>query len=181
MMIAERETGRKRERGGGSSFLYVSDCSVQTFLRYFSQKDVLNWNDWSSLNCSDVKEMILFLPQIEILDSYSLDPGLQTAECDSFFLFFNVEPTRITVPPLSLDVTTGQSLVLPCEVSSDSSLNPKFKWFFNGKAIDFSRQEHFEMIGKVSVTSLETQHMKTGVTSSGATVPLSLKVGSFSI
>uniref|UniRef100_A0A674NLR2 Contactin-4-like n=1 Tax=Takifugu rubripes TaxID=31033 RepID=A0A674NLR2_TAKRU len=58
------------------------------------------------------------------------------------------EPTRITVPPLSLDVTTGQSLVLPCEVSSDSSLNPKFKWFFNGKAIDFSRQEHFEMIGK---------------------------------
>lgn len=55
------------------------------------------------------------------------------------------------VPPLSLDVTAGQSLVLPCEVSSDSSLNPKFKWFFNGKAIDFSKQEHFEMIGKVLI------------------------------
>uniref|UniRef100_H3C346 Contactin 4 n=1 Tax=Tetraodon nigroviridis TaxID=99883 RepID=H3C346_TETNG len=37
----------------------------------------------------------------------------------------DVDPTRITVPPLSLDVTTGQSLVLPC---------------------DFSKQEHFEMI-----------------------------------
>uniref|UniRef100_A0AAQ5YVZ6 Contactin 4 n=1 Tax=Amphiprion ocellaris TaxID=80972 RepID=A0AAQ5YVZ6_AMPOC len=57
------------------------------------------------------------------------------------------EPTRIVVPPLSLDATVGQSLVLPCEVSSDSSLSPFFKWFFNGKAIDFSRQEHFEMIG----------------------------------
>ncbi|XP_051804546.1 contactin-4 isoform X4 [Acanthochromis polyacanthus] len=57
------------------------------------------------------------------------------------------EPTRIVVPPLSLDATVGQSLVLPCEVSSDSSLSPVFKWFFNGKAIDFSRQEHFEMIG----------------------------------
>uniref|UniRef100_A0A8C4I1H7 Contactin-4 n=1 Tax=Dicentrarchus labrax TaxID=13489 RepID=A0A8C4I1H7_DICLA len=57
------------------------------------------------------------------------------------------EPTRIIVPPLSLDATVGQSLVLPCEVSSDSSLSPIFKWFFNGKAIDFSRQEHFEMIG----------------------------------
>lgn len=66
-----------------------------------------------------------------------------------FFCSDNVDPTRIIVPPLSLDVTTGQSLVLPCEVSSDSSLNPKFKWFFNGKAIDFSKQEHFEMIGKV--------------------------------
>nr|XP_015815441.2 contactin-4 [Nothobranchius furzeri] len=57
------------------------------------------------------------------------------------------EPTRITIPPLSSDATVGQSLVLPCEVSSDSSLNPVFKWFFSGKAIDFSRQEHFEMIG----------------------------------
>uniref|UniRef100_A0A673C4D5 Contactin 4 n=1 Tax=Sphaeramia orbicularis TaxID=375764 RepID=A0A673C4D5_9TELE len=57
------------------------------------------------------------------------------------------EPTKIVVPPLSLDATVGQSLVLPCEVSSDSSLSPVFKWFFNGKPIDFIRQEHFEMIG----------------------------------
>lgn len=62
-----------------------------------------------------------------------------------------VEPTRIIVPPLSLDATVGQSIVLPCEVSSDSSLSPTFKWFFNGKAIDFNRQEHFEMIGGVCV------------------------------
>ncbi|XP_068449869.1 contactin-4 isoform X2 [Clinocottus analis] len=57
------------------------------------------------------------------------------------------EPTKILVPPLSLDATVGQSIVLPCEVSSDSSLIPIFKWFFNGKAIDFSKQEHLEMIG----------------------------------
>lgn len=52
---------------------------------------------------------------------------------------------------MSLDATVGQSLVLPCEVSSDSSLNPNFKWFFNGKAIDFNRQEHFERIGAVCI------------------------------
>ncbi|XP_075869502.1 contactin-3 [Nelusetta ayraudi] len=57
------------------------------------------------------------------------------------------EPTRITVPPLSLDADVGQSLVLPCEVSCDPSLDPAFKWFFSGKAIDFGRQEHLEMIG----------------------------------
>lgn len=62
------------------------------------------------------------------------------------------EPTRITVPPLSLDADVGQSLVLPCEVSCDPSLDPAFKWFFNGKAIDFGRQEHLEMIGMVRVT-----------------------------
>uniref|UniRef100_A0A8C6MCG0 Contactin 3a, tandem duplicate 1 n=1 Tax=Nothobranchius furzeri TaxID=105023 RepID=A0A8C6MCG0_NOTFU len=71
------------------------------------------------------------------------------------------EPTRITIPPLSSDATVGQSLVLPCEVSSDSSLNPVFKWFFSGKAIDFSRQEHFEMIGGVCdlmVRNIQLRH-----------------------
>uniref|UniRef100_A0A8C7PJ19 Contactin-3 n=1 Tax=Oncorhynchus mykiss TaxID=8022 RepID=A0A8C7PJ19_ONCMY len=57
------------------------------------------------------------------------------------------EPTKITVPPLSVDATVGESIVLPCEVSGDSSLDPTFKWFFNGKLIDFNRQDHFEMIG----------------------------------
>uniref|UniRef100_A0A7N6AA63 Contactin 4 n=1 Tax=Anabas testudineus TaxID=64144 RepID=A0A7N6AA63_ANATE len=71
------------------------------------------------------------------------------------------EPTKIIVTPLSLDATVGQSLVLPCEVSSDSSLSPIFKWFFNGKAIDFSRQEHFEMIGGVCdlmVRNIQLKH-----------------------
>lgn len=67
----------------------------------------------------------------------------------SYSLFLPKEPTKIVVPPLSLDATVGQSIVLPCEVSSDSFLSPIFKWFFNGKAIDFNRQDHFEMIGGV--------------------------------
>uniref|UniRef100_A0A673LLR3 Contactin-4-like n=1 Tax=Sinocyclocheilus rhinocerous TaxID=307959 RepID=A0A673LLR3_9TELE len=57
------------------------------------------------------------------------------------------EPTKITVPPLSMDATVGESIVLPCEVSKDSTLHPVFKWFFNGKLIDFSRHDHFGMIG----------------------------------
>ncbi|XP_064161731.1 contactin-4 [Anguilla rostrata] len=57
------------------------------------------------------------------------------------------EPTKIIVPPLNMDATVGESIVLPCEVSKDPSLDPTFKWFFNGKLIDFNRQDHFEMIG----------------------------------
>ncbi|XP_029906849.1 contactin-4 isoform X1 [Myripristis murdjan] len=70
------------------------------------------------------------------------------------------EPTRITVPPLSLDATVGQSIVLPCEVSSDSSLNPAFKWFFNGKPIDFTKQDHFEMIGGGSAGDLMVRNIQ---------------------
>jgi hypothetical protein len=39
-------------------------------------------------------------------------------------------------------------------VSGDSSLDPTFKWFFNGKLIDFNRQDHFEMIGVVCTVYL---------------------------
>uniref|UniRef100_UPI003AB008E5 contactin-4 n=1 Tax=Centroberyx gerrardi TaxID=166262 RepID=UPI003AB008E5 len=70
------------------------------------------------------------------------------------------EPTKIVVPPLSLDATVGQSIVLPCEVSSDSSLNPIFKWFFNGKPIDFHRQDHFEMIGGGSAGDLMVRNIQ---------------------
>uniref|UniRef100_A0A6Q2WS04 Contactin-3 n=1 Tax=Esox lucius TaxID=8010 RepID=A0A6Q2WS04_ESOLU len=70
------------------------------------------------------------------------------------------EPTKITVPPLSGDATVGQSIVLPCEVSRDSSLDPTFKWFFNGKLIDFSRQEHFEMIGGGSAGDLMIRNIQ---------------------
>lgn len=67
----------------------------------------------------------------------------------SLVLVTRTEPTKIIVPPLSVDATVGQSLVLPCGVSSDSTLSLNFKWYFNGKAVDFRRQEHFEMVGGV--------------------------------
>ncbi|XP_053491809.1 contactin-4 isoform X2 [Ictalurus furcatus] len=57
------------------------------------------------------------------------------------------EPTKITVPPLSMDASLGESIVLSCRVSRDSNMDLIFKWFFNGKLVDFSRHEHFEMIG----------------------------------
>ncbi|KAK3575085.1 hypothetical protein QTP86_019738, partial [Hemibagrus guttatus] len=58
-----------------------------------------------------------------------------------------IEPTKITVPPLSMDVTVGESIVLPCRVSRGSNMDLIFKWFFNGKLVDFSLHKHFEMIG----------------------------------
>ncbi|KAL4655900.1 contactin-3-like [Arapaima gigas] len=57
------------------------------------------------------------------------------------------EPTKIVVPPLNMDATVGESIVLPCEVSRDPSLSPVFRWFFNGKPVDINKQDHFEKVG----------------------------------
>ncbi|XP_051561849.1 contactin-4-like [Myxocyprinus asiaticus] len=70
------------------------------------------------------------------------------------------EPTKITVPPLSMDATVGESIVLPCEVSKDSTLHPTFKWFFSGKLIDFSRHDHFGMIGGESSGDLMIRNVQ---------------------
>ncbi|XP_069793097.1 contactin-4-like isoform X3 [Narcine bancroftii] len=58
------------------------------------------------------------------------------------------DPTRITIPPSDMDVTVGESTILPCQVSHDPSLNAEFSWSFNGQLIDFRRdRDHFEKVG----------------------------------
>lgn len=67
------------------------------------------------------------------------------------FFFVSTEKTVITIPPSNMDVTVGESIVLPCQVSHDPSLDVVFTWSFNGNRIDFKRGiHHFERIGGVS-------------------------------
>ncbi|KAF7658374.1 hypothetical protein LDENG_00013860 [Lucifuga dentata] len=58
------------------------------------------------------------------------------------------EPTIITSPAGHLDVTVGESIVLPCQVSHDPTLDLKFTWFFNEQLIHFgSHGAYFEKVG----------------------------------
>uniref|UniRef100_A0A8C0QBE2 Contactin 4 n=1 Tax=Canis lupus familiaris TaxID=9615 RepID=A0A8C0QBE2_CANLF len=58
------------------------------------------------------------------------------------------DPTRVMVPPSSMDVTVGESIVLPCQVTHDHSLDIVFTWSFNGHLIDFDKDgDHFERVG----------------------------------
>ncbi|NWV48611.1 CNTN4 protein, partial [Daphoenositta chrysoptera] len=58
------------------------------------------------------------------------------------------DPTRVMVSPFSMDVTVGESIVLPCQVSHDHSLDIVFSWSFNGHLIDFEKDgDHFERVG----------------------------------
>lgn len=55
------------------------------------------------------------------------------------------------VPPASMDVTVGESIVLTCQVTHDPSLDITFTWRFNGRPVNFDRDgDHFERVGGVS-------------------------------
>ncbi|XP_063267604.1 contactin-4 isoform X2 [Prinia subflava] len=65
------------------------------------------------------------------------------------------DPTRVMVSPFSMDVTVGESIVLPCQVSHDHSLDIAFTWSFNGHLIDFEKDgDHFERVGGDSAGDL---------------------------
>ncbi|KAM9074714.1 contactin-6 isoform 4-T4 [Megaptera novaeangliae] len=71
------------------------------------------------------------------------------------------ERTVITVPPSKMDVTVGESIVLPCQVSHDPSIEVVFVWSFNGDVIDLKKGvAHFERIGGESVGDLMIRNIQ---------------------
>uniref|UniRef100_A0A8C2R5K0 Contactin 4 n=1 Tax=Capra hircus TaxID=9925 RepID=A0A8C2R5K0_CAPHI len=71
------------------------------------------------------------------------------------------DPTKVMVPPSSMDVTVGESIVLPCQVTHDHSLNIVFTWSFNGRLIDFDRDgDHFERVGGDSAGDLMIRNIQ---------------------
>lgn len=97
---------------------------------------------------------------VDCLSSFSaphVPPCLRRTGLMLFFPFFSllfVDPTRVMVSPFSMDVTVGESIVLPCQVSHDHSLDIVFTWSFNGHLIDFEKDgDHFERVGGVSINT----------------------------
>ncbi|KAJ7316996.1 hypothetical protein JRQ81_003158 [Phrynocephalus forsythii] len=65
------------------------------------------------------------------------------------------DPTRFIVAPTGMDVTAGESILLPCQVSHDHPLDIVFTWSFNGRLIDFEKDgDHFERVGGDSAGDL---------------------------
>jgi len=76
--------------------------------------------------------------------------------CVTIDMYCLPEPTIITTAPNTLDVTVGESIILPCQVSYDSSLELKFTWFFNEQLIHFgSHGGYFEKVGGVRTKQLQ--------------------------
>ncbi|KAM5279794.1 contactin-4 isoform 4-T4 [Ctenodactylus gundi] len=71
------------------------------------------------------------------------------------------DPTKVMVPPSSMDVTVGESIVLPCQVTHDHSLDIVFTWSFNGHLIDFDKDgDHFERVGGDSAGDLMIRNIQ---------------------
>uniref|UniRef100_A0A8C8G7L2 Contactin 4 n=1 Tax=Oncorhynchus tshawytscha TaxID=74940 RepID=A0A8C8G7L2_ONCTS len=103
------------------------------------------------------------LREISILDNGNLriqnstrpDAGLYTCVARNQFgvasssgTLMVKEPTIITTAPSTLDVTVGESIVLPCQVTHDPSLKLVFTWFFNEQLIHFGDHGgYFEKVG----------------------------------
>uniref|UniRef100_A0A8B9RJ56 Contactin 4 n=1 Tax=Astyanax mexicanus TaxID=7994 RepID=A0A8B9RJ56_ASTMX len=71
------------------------------------------------------------------------------------------EATVITSPPSTLDVTVGESIVLPCQVTHDPTLELKFTWFFNEQLIHFGTHGgYFEKhsSGDIMIRNIQMRH-----------------------
>uniref|UniRef100_A0A8C6VAA4 Contactin 6 n=1 Tax=Naja naja TaxID=35670 RepID=A0A8C6VAA4_NAJNA len=71
------------------------------------------------------------------------------------------EKTVIINPPCDIDVIVGESVVLPCQVSKDPSIEVVFSWSFNGDLIDFKRRmTHFERdsVGDLMIRNIQLNH-----------------------
>uniref|UniRef100_A0A8C6P4Q6 Contactin 4 n=1 Tax=Nothobranchius furzeri TaxID=105023 RepID=A0A8C6P4Q6_NOTFU len=121
---------------------------------------------WGVISWRKGSEPLLETSRVSILESGSLriwnvtkaDAGLYTCLARNQFGVASStgsvtvkEPTIITTQPATLDVTVGESVVLPCQVSHDPSLELKFTWFFNEQLIHFGNHGgFFEKVGGVS-------------------------------
>lgn len=57
---------------------------------------------------------------------------------------------RVELSPSRAEVTVGESMVLSCKATHDTSLNVAFQWFFNQRPITFQQDGgHFEYIQTV--------------------------------
>uniref|UniRef100_G3NVE9 Contactin 3a, tandem duplicate 2 n=1 Tax=Gasterosteus aculeatus aculeatus TaxID=481459 RepID=G3NVE9_GASAC len=69
------------------------------------------------------------------------------------------DPTGITQGPVDMEIIVGESIVLPCQVTSDPVLDISFSWAFNGQLIA-KGDGHFELVGGVSAGDLMIRNIQ---------------------
>ncbi|XP_068610184.1 contactin-4-like [Brachionichthys hirsutus] len=120
-----------------------------------SPRGVISWRKGKEALRESRRVTVLDNGTLRISNVTKLDAGLYTCVARNQFgvasssgSLLVKEPTAITSPAGHLDVTAGESIVLPCQVSHDSTLDLKFTWFFNEQLIHFgSHWAYFEKVG----------------------------------
>ncbi|XP_069499634.1 contactin-3-like [Ambystoma mexicanum] len=74
------------------------------------------------------------------------------------------EPTQIIMAPVNMDISVGESVILPCQVLHDPLLEIKIAWYFNGNLLNLHNDgSHFERVGGRSsgdlmIRNIQLQH-----------------------
>nr|XP_055043478.1 contactin-4 isoform X1 [Misgurnus anguillicaudatus] len=122
------------------------------------------------------KEALRESHRVSVLDNGSLrisnitkqDAGLYTCVARNQFgvassagTLVVKEPTVIISKATQLDVTVGESVVIPCQVTRDPSLEVRFTWFFNEQMINFgSHGGYFEKVGGSSAGDIMIRNIQ---------------------
>uniref|UniRef100_A0A8C2IM19 Contactin 4 n=1 Tax=Cyprinus carpio TaxID=7962 RepID=A0A8C2IM19_CYPCA len=120
-----------------------------------SPRGTISWRKGNDALRASSRIVILESGSLRISNTTKADAGTYTCaahnqfgEASSSGNLIVKEPTIITTAPNTLDVTVGESIILPCQVSYDPSLELKFTWFFNEQLIHFgSHGGYFEKVG----------------------------------
>uniref|UniRef100_A0A674NAR9 Contactin 3a, tandem duplicate 1 n=1 Tax=Takifugu rubripes TaxID=31033 RepID=A0A674NAR9_TAKRU len=120
-----------------------------------SPRGIISWRKGKEALRENHRVTVLDNGSLRISNVTRLDDGLYTCVARNQFgvassagSLLVKEPTAITSPAGHLDVTVGESIVLPCQVSHDPTLELKFTWFFNEQLIHFGNLwAFFEKVG----------------------------------
>ncbi|KAM3617060.1 uncharacterized protein V6R79_001711 [Siganus canaliculatus] len=120
-----------------------------------SPRGVISWRKGKEALRESHRVNVLDNGSLRISNVTKMDAGLYTCVARNQFgvassagSLLVKEPTAITSPAGHLDVTVGESIVLPCQVAHDPTLDLKFTWFFNEQLIHFgSHWSYFEKVG----------------------------------
>ncbi|XP_045913391.1 contactin-4 isoform X2 [Micropterus dolomieu] len=120
-----------------------------------SPRGVISWRKGKEALRESHRVTVLDNGSLRISNVTKMDAGLYTCVARNQFgvassagSLLVKEPTVITSPAGHLDVTVGESIVLPCQVAHDPTLDLKFTWFFNEQLIHFgSHWAYFEKVG----------------------------------
>uniref|UniRef100_A0A8C0FG53 Contactin 6 n=1 Tax=Bubo bubo TaxID=30461 RepID=A0A8C0FG53_BUBBB len=133
-----------------------------------SPRAVISWRKGSEVLRQNKRVILLEDGSLKLYNITKSDAGVYTCIATNQFgvarnsgNLIVKERTVITIPPSNMDVTVGESIVLPCQVSHDPSIDVVFTWSFNGNRIDFNREiHHFERIGRESVGDLMIRNIQ---------------------